>query len=180
MWRRVPLVTVWRYYRSVLQLLLTANTIHSSLVFSTLMMEALGSSETPVLTWAIWYHVSEDSIRYDHRRENLKSEVVSGVFILLRRKSRQNLKDYHITNLGDWRRPRHRSARAVCSSCSFQLYNFRVTFFISGNVTTFRAQTADISSCLYNICLSWSVTQYSLANLYQADRDRSCRLSCFS
>jgi hypothetical protein len=44
------------------QLLVTANVAHSSPILVTLMMEALDSSETPVLTRATWHNISENGI----------------------------------------------------------------------------------------------------------------------
>jgi hypothetical protein len=56
---------------SVLQLLVTAK-VPSLLLASTLMMEAIRSSETPLLIKAIWYHIPEDGILHTHWPENLK------------------------------------------------------------------------------------------------------------
>jgi hypothetical protein len=61
---------------SVLQLLVTANTVPNSLILVDLMMKALCSSETSGLTRAIWHNIPEDGILHSHRRENLKSCVV--------------------------------------------------------------------------------------------------------
>jgi hypothetical protein len=43
-----------------------------------LMMEALCSSETPVLTTATQRNIPEDSILHGHRHENLNSYILPG------------------------------------------------------------------------------------------------------
>jgi hypothetical protein len=50
------------FLRSVLQLLVTANTVLSSLIIFTLMMEVIRSSEMSVLKRATWHHIPEDGI----------------------------------------------------------------------------------------------------------------------
>jgi hypothetical protein len=50
------------FLRSVRRLLVTANVVPSSQIFAKLMMEALCSSETPVLTKATRHNIAENGI----------------------------------------------------------------------------------------------------------------------
>jgi hypothetical protein len=63
------------FLRSLLQLLVTANVVPSSLIPSTLMMVAIRFPETTVLTKAVGRHISDDGIIHSDRYENLKSCV---------------------------------------------------------------------------------------------------------
>jgi hypothetical protein len=64
------------------QLLVMANVVPSSPILVTLMMEALSSSETSLLTRATWRNIPEDAILHSHRRENLKSYIPMGIYAL--------------------------------------------------------------------------------------------------
>jgi hypothetical protein len=63
------------FLRSVLQLLVTANVVSSSLILFALITEVIASFETPVLTRATRRHNTEDGSLQSHRRENRKSDM---------------------------------------------------------------------------------------------------------
>jgi hypothetical protein len=71
MLRRVALVRT-----DVHQLLVAACAVPSSPSLVTLMKEALGFSETSVLTRATRHNIPEDTILHSHRRENLKFYIM--------------------------------------------------------------------------------------------------------
>jgi hypothetical protein len=84
MLRRVALLTRKNVF---LRLLVTASAVPSSPILVTLIMEALSSSETSVLTRLTWCNISEDIILHSHRRENLKSYIALTGWTLQQRRN---------------------------------------------------------------------------------------------
>jgi hypothetical protein len=63
------------FLRSVLPILVIANVFRSSSILVILMMEAVHSSETLVLTRATRLDIPEDDIPHSHHREILRSYI---------------------------------------------------------------------------------------------------------
>jgi hypothetical protein len=75
----------YRLSYCVLQLLVTANVVLRSLIILILLIEAIHSTETSVLTRAARRHIPEDGFLLNHSRENLKSYIVLTAWALFRR-----------------------------------------------------------------------------------------------
>jgi hypothetical protein len=67
------LETTFVFLRSVLQLLVTANIVPSSLILFTPMMEAIRASESSAIKRATRRRIPEEGIFHSHFRENIKS-----------------------------------------------------------------------------------------------------------
>jgi hypothetical protein len=60
------------FLRGLLRLLVTANVVPTSPIIFTLMMEAIRSSETPVVTRTTHHNIPVDGILHSQCRENLR------------------------------------------------------------------------------------------------------------
>jgi hypothetical protein len=67
----------------MLQLLVAANGVFSSLIILTLRMEAIRSYETSDLRRTTRHHISEDDILPSHRRDHLKTYIQSVCFMAI-------------------------------------------------------------------------------------------------
>jgi hypothetical protein len=59
----------------MLRLLVTANVVPISPILVTLIMNAIRSSETSVITRATWRHISADGILHSHRHESALQSI---------------------------------------------------------------------------------------------------------
>jgi hypothetical protein len=73
----INLRTVLIFLRSGYRLLVIANVVPTSPILVTMMKEEPRASETSVLTRGTRCNISEDAIVHSHRREDLKSYIIS-------------------------------------------------------------------------------------------------------
>jgi hypothetical protein len=104
------------------RLLVTASVVPNSPILVALMKEALNPSETSVLTRATRRNIAEEAILLSHRRENLKSYLLSS-FINSCRFYHKNaapvsyLPRVHATRYSDWMK--------------FMIKSYRTCFFLA-------------------------------------------------
>jgi hypothetical protein len=91
-WQGTP--TLWDTLWSLRRLPVTANVVPSSSILVTLMMEALSSFETSVLTRATRRNIPEEAILHSHCSENLKSYIFQNLSTVT--PSRDDMKQRHL------------------------------------------------------------------------------------
>jgi hypothetical protein len=92
---------------NVLQLLVTANVVPGLLILLTLMMEAMLSSKTLVLTRPTWCHIPEHNMLHSHRCRNLTSSMeTSGPikdWIPESQLASRHTDAFHVQNRANWK-----------------------------------------------------------------------------